>query len=186
MHVKFVIPVFAVLSFLLFIKGVNGGDIPRTKAPELFVSEWINKDIGTLRDLRDKVIIINFFQMTCPESGNFAIPLILKWEEKYKDRKDIHFVSLLTVTEDHKLQTPAALKAFIKLRGINHSVGIDNFSIGYYLPVTMRKYRTGGTPCIAIIDKEGNMHFQHKGVFEVEPVEKLIDHLLNSDVISYR
>ena len=33
-----------------------------------------------------------------------------------------------------------------------------------------------------VIDKEGNMHFQHHGVFDVEPVEKLIDKLLNENV----
>lgn len=130
------------------------------KAPELYVSEWINSDPGMLRDMSGKVVIIEFFQMWCPGCNNFSIPLIAQWEERYNDRKDIEFLSVHTVFEGHKYQTPEALKGFVREKGIRHSVGIDAYGEDSSLPITMGKYRTGGTPCIAIIDKEGNIRFQ--------------------------
>jgi hypothetical protein len=42
----------------------------------------------------------------------------------------------------------------------------------------MIRYNTRGTPEMAIIDKQGNIRFQHFGGFNPAPVEKLIDALL--------
>lgn len=149
-----------------------------TSAHELYVSEWLNNDPGMLRDMRSNVVIIEFFQMWCPGCNNFSIPLMALWEEKYKDSNNIRFLSIHAVFEGHKYQTPAALKEFVKEKGIMHPVGIDAYETGSSLPITMRMYRTGGTPCITIIDKKGAVRFQKLGGFDPAPVEKLIDQLL--------
>lgn len=169
-----VMPVLIFATSTFFIK-CSYAD---TKAPELYVSEWINKDPGMLRDMRGKVVVIDFFQMWCPGCNSFSIPLISRWEERYKGQNDIIFLSIHTVFEGHQYQTPDALKDFVKRNGISHPVGIDAYGAGSSLPITMRKYRTGGTPCITIIDKDGNIRFQKLGGFNPEPVERLIDQLL--------
>ena len=148
------------------------------KAPELYVSEWINKDPGMLRDMTGKVVIIEFFQMWCPGCNNFSIPLIAQLEAKYGKHNEIRVLSVHTVFEGHNYQTPDALKDFVKEKGIRHPVGIDAYEAGSPVPITMRKYGTGGTPCITIIDKKGIIRFQRLGGFDPGPVEKLIDQLL--------
>ncbi len=45
-------------------------------------------------------------------------------------------------------------------------------------PITMRRFRTRGTPQIVIVDKQGRLRFSHFGSFEPGPVEGLIERLL--------
>lgn len=128
-----------------------------------------------LRDMRGKVIIVNFFQMWCPGCNNFSIPLMSRWEEIYKDQGGLVLISIHTVFEGHAYPTLAALKGYIKEKGIRHPVGIDAYGAGSAIPITMRKYKTGGTPCISIIDKGGNIRFQKLGSFDHASAEELID-----------
>ncbi|MGR3318358.1 MAG: TlpA family protein disulfide reductase [Candidatus Anammoxibacter sp.] len=148
------------------------------KAPEPVVSEWINKDPGALMNMKGKVVVIDFFQMWCPGCNNFSVPLMFQLEEKYKKRNDIVFISIHTVFEGHAYQTPADLKEYVIEKGIKHPVGIDEYDTDQYVPITMRKYRTGGTPCITIIDKNGYVRFQKLGGFDPDSAFKVIDQLL--------
>ena len=43
----------------------------------------------------------------------------------------------------------------------------------------MKRFRTRGTPEMAIIDKRGHIRFQYFGGFDPEPVEKFIQELLD-------
>ncbi|MGR3220336.1 MAG: TlpA family protein disulfide reductase [Candidatus Anammoxibacter sp.] len=147
-------------------------------APEPVVSEWINKDPGTLMSMKGKVVVIDFFQMWCPGCNNFSVPLMFQLEDKYKKRDDIEFMSIHTVFEGHAYQTPADLKEYVIEKGIKHPVGIDAYDSGQYTPITMKKYRTGGTPCITIIDKNGYIRFKKLGSFNSESAFNVIDRLL--------
>ncbi len=173
---------FKILSIFLiaisFYFSVNA--FASTKAPELTVSEWINSDPGPLNSMKGKVVVIDFFQMWCPGCNNFSIPLMFKLEEKYKARKDVVFLSMHTVFEGHAYQTPDDLKEYVEEKGIKHPVGIDDYaSESDDVPITMRRYRTGGTPCIAIIGKKGNLRFKKLGGFNQDVAEKYIDILLS-------
>lgn len=148
------------------------------KAPEPVISQWINQDPGTLMNMRGKVIVIDFFQMWCPGCNNFSVPLMFQLEEKYKQRNDIVFLSIHTVFEGHSYQTPDDLKHYVEEKGITHPVGIDEYGHDSYVPITMKKYRTGGTPCITIIDKKGYIRLQKLGGFRPNIAVKLIDQLL--------
>lgn len=147
------------------------------KAPELNVSEWVNSNPGPLRKMEGKVVVIDFFQMWCPGCSSFAIPLMFNLEEKYKNR-NIVFLSMHTVFEGHAYQTPDDLKEFIEEKGIKHPVGVDKYMEDNTTPITMQQYRTGGTPCITIIDKNGYIRLKKLGGFEPAIAEKLIDRLL--------
>ena len=150
-------------------------------APEWDVSEWLNGPPARLEDLQGKVVIVEFFQLWCPGCNRFSIPLMQTWTETFAD--EIHagrlfMVSIHTVFEGHDYQTPARLRTFIKEKGIHHLVGIDRHEHGEHLPETMKKYRTRGTPEMAIIDKRGHIRFQKFGGFEPAKVERLIKSLL--------
>lgn len=154
------------------------------KAPEWEISEWINSEPLSVAKLRGKVIVIDFFQLWCPGCNKFSIPLMRHWESVFE--KDVSggrlaFVSIHTVFEGHGYQSPRRLHRFLKEKGITHPVGIDRHIDGHRIPETMRRYSTGGTPEMAIIDKRGFIRFQKLGYFEPAYGEQLIRHLLDEE-----
>ncbi|MCP4935195.1 MAG: TlpA family protein disulfide reductase [bacterium] len=151
-------------------------------APEWEISEWINSKGFKLSELKGKVVVIDFFQLWCPGCNSFSVPLMHKWEQKYADQVKagkIQFVSIHTVFEGHNYQNPARLKKYLKEKGIEHPVGVDKQQKGHYVPLTMRRFNTKGTPEMAIIDKQGRIRFQRFGSFDVAASEQLIDQLLS-------
>ena len=147
-------------------------------SPEWKVSEWINGDPGKLANHRGKIVLIDFFQLWCPGCNEFSIPLFQEWEQKFGVRDDVVIVSIHTVFEGHEEQTPEHLREFIAEKGITHPVGIDAYAVpGAVVPVTMDRFETGGTPHIAIVDKEGRLRFSHFGRFDPQPVERFIERL---------
>jgi len=97
----------------------------------------------------------------------------------YGDRDDVVVVSIHTVFEEHDAQTPEQLRWFVEEMGITHPVGIDAYDrTDAVVPITMDRFQTGGTPHIAIVDKEGQLRFSHFGRFEREPVERFIERIL--------
>ena len=149
------------------------------QAPSLETEKWFNSSPLTLEDLKGNVVVIEFFQLWCPGCNKFSIPLMTKWrDESFSSEDDIKFISIHTVFEGHEYQTNKRLKYFIKEKGITHPVAVDKHIEGRHTPVTMTKYRTRGTPCIAIIDKRGIVRFKYFGGFKTEPVENFIRELL--------
>jgi thiol-disulfide isomerase/thioredoxin len=148
-------------------------------APDWQVSGWINGNPGKLSNQHGKVVLLHFFQLWCPVCNAFSVPLFLRWEEKYGARGDVVILSIHSVFEGHDVQTPQRLQEFVESRGIHHPVGIDAYaSPDKPSPITMDLYKTGGTPHVVIIDREGQQRFSHFGWFDPSPVEAFIDRLL--------
>jgi thiol-disulfide isomerase/thioredoxin len=157
------------------------------KAPEWVISEWINGDGVTLSVLKGKVVIVEFFQLWCPGCNSFSIPLMKKWTRTFENElasSDLVILSIHTVFEGHDYQNPKRLRSFVKEKGIHHLVGIDKHEKGERIPETMKRYRTRGTPEMAIIDKKGNIRFQKFGGFDPSPVESLVKQLLNEPFVT--
>ncbi|MGR3304330.1 MAG: TlpA family protein disulfide reductase [Candidatus Scalindua sp.] len=147
-------------------------------APEWVVSQWINSEPLKLSELKGKVVIVEFFQLWCPGCNRFSIPLMLDWEKKYQNNDDVQLISIHTVFEGHDYQTPERLKSFIKEKGVNHPVGVDQHVPGSHTPRTMQLYHTKGTPEMAVIDKDGRIRFQAFGSFDRKVAESLIAQLI--------
>jgi len=149
------------------------------KAPSLETETWFNSSPLKLDDLKGNVVVIEFFQLWCPGCNKFSIPLMNRWRDvTFRSESDVKFISVHTVFEGHEYQDNERLKHFIKEKGITHPVAVDKHVDGKHTPVTMTKYRTRGTPCIAIIDKQGTIRFKYFGGFKTEPVENFIGELL--------
>ena len=102
-----------------------------------------------------------------------------RWHNRYGERDDVVVLSIHTVFEGHDYQTPERLREFVETWEIEHPVGIDSYAIkGDEMPVTMRRFRTGGTPHVVIVDKQGRLRFSHFGSFKEEVVETFIEQLL--------
>jgi thiol-disulfide isomerase/thioredoxin len=153
-----------------------------TDAPEWKVSEWLNSDGSRLKAHRGKLVLIDFFQMWCPGSTEFSLPLFEEWAETYGTRDDVVVVSIHTVFEEHEAQTPELLRQFLEEYGITHPVGIDAYKEpGDKVPITMDRFETGGTPHVVIVDKAGRLRFSHFGVFDRKPVERFIERILEEE-----
>ncbi len=173
---------FAAVLLMAFTASALWAAPTGKKAPEWDISEWINSEPISLSELKGKVVVIEFFQLWCPGCNAFSIPLMHKWEQMFEKQAGegrIAFVSIHTVFEGHSFQTPKRLRRFLKKKGINHAVGIDRHIDGNRLPETMRRYNTGGTPEMAIIDKHGIIRMQHFGGFDPDYGETLIRTLLD-------
>ncbi len=169
------------LSSIVTLMAHNLGTARSVKAPEWLISEWINGPGVTLSELKGKVVIVEFFQLWCPGCNSFSIPLMKKWNKTFRNEiasGDLVLVSIHTVFEGHDYQTPKRLRSFVKEKGIHHLVGIDKHEKGERIPETMKRYRTKGTPEMAIIDKRGYIRFEKFGGFDPSPVERLIIQLV--------
>jgi thiol-disulfide isomerase/thioredoxin len=174
-----IILVVILLSGIILLSEKSEANSSGHQAPEWVISEWINSDGITLKDLREKVVIIDFFQLWRPGCNKFSGPLLKKWKQKYSNRKDIQLVGIHTVFEGHSQQTPKRLRQYVKEKNIIYPVGIDDYVSSQRMPETMIRYHTRGTPEIVIIDKKGKIRFQHFGGFSTDVAEELIDGLLN-------
>ncbi len=171
-----------VVATLLLVLTLGGSLIlanPAPEAPEWSISEWINGDPGSLADQRGRVVLIHFFQRSCPGCNSFSIPLFRRWEERYGGRDDVLLVSIHRLFEGHGLQNNDRLREFIREKGIRHPVGVDAHEARSDLvPVTMRRYQTAGTPHVVIIDKNRRIRFSRLGSFDIARAEALIVDLL--------
>ena len=179
--------VLALLLCLCGTPGLMAGVVLQpTPAPDWEVSAWLNDDPGSLRDYRGRVVLIEFVQVLCPGSNDFLVPLFQRWQELYGEREDVLIVSIHSVFEEHDYQTPQRLQEFVRANGIRHPVGIDAYDdVDDRVPVTMRRYQTGGTPHIALVDREGKLRFSHFGTFDAAPVEAFIERLLQEPLRTF-
>ena len=99
------------------------------------------------------------------------------FDEEIK-RKKLAVISIHTVFEGHSYQNPQRLRRFLKEKGIEHPVGVDRNIKGAFVPETMRRYNTRGTPEMAFLDKKGRIRFQKFGFFQPKDGEALIRKLL--------
>ncbi len=162
--------------------------VPRP-APDWIISEWLNGNAKTLKDLRGKVVIVDFFQLWCPGCNAFSIPLLKQWEQTFAPEikaGKLTVISIHTVFEGHDYQNPDKLKKFLKRKRIHHLVGIDRHAVGDRVPQTMRLFGTRGTPEMAFIDQNGVIRFQEFGGFNVERAERLLRKLLVAPAASDR
>lgn len=179
------------LSFGLALENIAAGELPVNPfdiddpligqtAPALEVDEWFNSQGVTLNELRGKVVVLEFFQLWCPGCNAFSIPLITRWsQETFADESEIAFVSVHTVFEGHSVQTNERLARFLVEKNMRQPVAVDHHDNRDPVPVTMRRYRTGGTPCIVVIDQQGIVRFKRIGSFNPKPVEAFLVSLLD-------
>lgn len=151
------------------------------KAPQWDILEWINVNGGNVDSSAGKVIVIDFFQLWCPGCNRFSGPLLSFWQKRFAKEiatGQLHLVKIHTVFEGHKVQTVERLKRYVKEKKITLPVGVDRHAEGSRLPETMKRYKTMGTPEMAVIDKQGIIRFQKFGFFEPEPIDRLIQEMM--------
>ncbi len=124
-------------------------------APELLARIWFNTDRPLLLSgLRGRVVALCAFQVLCPKSVAFGIPLAQRIYETFEP-KDVAVLGLHATFEHHDAISAATLKAFIQEYRLQFPVAMDEPSPAGPIPLTMERYQMRGTPSLILIDRHG-------------------------------
>ena len=148
---------------------INGLDTPY-KAPELAgIDTWINSPPLQLSALKGKVVLIDFWTYSCINCLR-TIPYLEDWYSKY------HHQGLVIIGVhspefqfEHDYNN---VKAAVTKLGITYPVALDNRF------VTWRNFHNAYWPAHYLIDKNGDVVYQHFGEGGYDVTENNIRYLL--------
>ena len=154
------------------------------KAPNWDVERWFNLPEGAdkldVRDFRGKVVYVLCFQSWCPGCHARGFPTLQKMIEKYKGQSAVAFVAVQTTFEGFSVNSAQVAETVGRRYDLKIPIGhtgSDGKRSGL-----MERYRTGGTPWVIVIDRDGVVRFND---FYLPPEEgaKLIDRLVAGETV---
>jgi peptide-methionine (R)-S-oxide reductase len=141
-------------------------------APEFAPGTWINSEPLTLKALRGRVVLIEFWTFGCYNCRN-TLPFIKLWQQRYGGKG-------LTIIGVHSPEFAGEKKIENVRRevaslGIRYAVVTDN---DY---VTWKAFQVAAWPTMFVVDKAGRIRWQHVGEGEYDKAEQVIQKLLAED-----
>jgi thiol-disulfide isomerase/thioredoxin len=138
-------------------------------APELASGEWINSEPLKLKDLRGRVVLVEFWTFGCINCRN-TLPVITGWHDRYREKG-------LTVIGVHSPEFDAeknveSLRGQVASLGIRYPVVTDN---DYQ---TWNAYKVEAWPTVFLLDKQGRIRWMRVGEGNYDETERLIQKLL--------
>jgi thiol-disulfide isomerase/thioredoxin len=143
-------------------------------APELGgIVGWINSDPVSLRELRGRVVLIDFWTYSCVNCLR-TLPHLRTWDRRYRDDG-------LTIVGVHAPEfaferEPDNVRSAVRKLGIRYPVALDNDF------VTWTSYANQYWPAKYLIDRSGRVRYYHYGEGEYEETERQIRRYLGSGV----
>jgi len=138
-------------------------------APELAAGEWINSKPLTLKDLRGRVVLIDFWTFGCYNCRN-TLPFIKSWHDRYSE-KGLTVIGVHSPEFDYEKEVDNLRNEVASLE-IHYAVLSDNdFK-------TWDAYRVGAWPTVFLIDKQGRVRWMHVGEGHYAEAERVIQTLL--------
>ncbi|MEP6743278.1 MAG: redoxin family protein [bacterium] len=138
-------------------------------APELAPGSWINSEPLTLKNLRGRVVLLEFWTFGCYNCRN-TLPYVKQWNERYGNQ------GLTTIgvhspefDEERSLEN---VRREVNSLGIKYAVITDN---AYE---TWRAYNVEAWPTIIVLDKAGRVRWMHVGEGAYDETERTIQQLL--------
>ena len=138
-------------------------------APELATGNWINSDPIKLKDLRGRVVLIEFWTFACSNCRN-TLPFIKSWNDRYRE-KGLAVIGVHSPEFDEEKQLENLRREIVSL-GIRYPVVTDN---DYQ---TWTAYNVEAWPTMFLVDKQGRIRWMHVGEGRYEEAERLIQKLL--------
>lgn len=131
-----------------------GKELVGQPAPELAEGTWINSPPLTMRNLRGKVVVLDFWTFSCRNCLN-VLPILKEWHRKYAE----HGVTIIGVHSPETAEEASveALRNFVGRETIMYPVVTDNDFR------TWDRYRAQFWPSTFIIDREGTVRRFHFG-----------------------
>jgi thiol-disulfide isomerase/thioredoxin len=130
---------------------------------------WINSEPLKLKELRGRVVLIEFWTFGCYNCRN-TLPFIKGWHDRYRERG-------LTVIGVHSPEFDEERE----IEKVRSEVG----SLGIHYPVvtdndyaTWKAYNVEAWPTMFLLDKQGRIRWKHVGEGDYDEAERLIQQLL--------
>lgn len=170
---------YAAIGALLVIASAataeNERGILGKPAPEWSVDQWLNlppsKNKIDIQDFQGKVVYLFCFQSWCPGCHSSGFPTLQKVMARFKDNDNVAFVAIQTVFEGFASNTFDHAKEVARKYKLKIPVG-QSGEPGKRSRV-MARYRTGGTPWVVIIDRDGVVRYNDFRI-NVDQADKLI------------
>ncbi len=162
------------LAIYVFSTGFSASSGPVVadlgKAPEFTgIDHWLNSPPLSMRELRGKVVLVDFWTYSCINCIN-TLPYVKQWHEKYKDQ-GLVVVGVHTPEFAFEKST-ANVQEAIKRFGIGYPVAQDN---AY---ATWSAFRNQYWPATYLIDAQGRIVYHHYGEGNYAETEAVIQKLL--------
>jgi cytochrome c biogenesis protein CcdA/thiol-disulfide isomerase/thioredoxin len=142
-------------------------------APELAgLSNWINSEPLTLRKLRGKVVLIDFWTYSCINCLR-TLPHVKAWYRTYH-RKGLVVLGVHT-PEFAFEHVPRNVRGAVRRLGITYPVALDN-DYG-----TWNAFQNQYWPAKYLIDRRGHLRYYHFGEGEYDTTEERIRTLLGEN-----
>jgi thiol-disulfide isomerase/thioredoxin len=140
-----------------------------TTAPDLAAGDWINSEPLKLKDLRGRVVLIDFWTFGCYNCRN-TLPFIKGWHDRYRD-KGLTVVGVHSPEFDYE-KNLENLRREVASLGIHYPVVSDN---DYQ---TWDAYNVAAWPTLFLLDKQGRIRWMQLGEGDYDEAEQLIQKLL--------
>jgi thiol-disulfide isomerase/thioredoxin len=138
-------------------------------APDLASGEWINSEPLKLKDLRGRVVLIEFWTFGCINCRN-TLPFVKSWHDRYQDKGlTVIGVHSPEFDEERKVEN---LRREVTSLGIRYAVVTDN---DYQ---TWSAYHVEAWPTTILLDQQGRIRWMHVGEGGYDEAERLIQKLL--------
>lgn len=138
-------------------------------APELTAGEWINSEPLKLKDLRGRVVLIDFWTFGCFNCRN-TLPFVKRWDDRYGEKGfTVIGVHSPEFDDERKVEN---LRREVASLGIRYPVVTDN---DYQ---TWNAYNVEAWPTIFLLDKQGRIRWMHVGEGDYDEAERIIQKLL--------
>jgi len=138
-------------------------------APELATGNWINSGPLQLKDLRGRVVLIEFWTFGCYNCRN-TLPIVKSWDDRYRD-KGLTVIGVHSPEFDYEKKVEN-LRDEVASLDIRYPVVTDND----YL--TWDAYKVAAWPTMFLLDKQGRIRWKHVGEGDYDDAERLIQKLL--------
>ncbi len=147
-------------------------------APEFTgIDSWINSDPLTLKQLKGKVVLVDFWTYSCINCQRTQ-PYLNAWYDKYHD-KGLVIVGV-HAPEFAFEKIPANVQRAVQDENIKYPVALDNNF------ATWNAYENRFWPAKYLIDQDGKVRFTHFGEGAYDETEQAIQQLLKEtgDMVS--
>jgi thiol-disulfide isomerase/thioredoxin len=136
-------------------------EILGSAAPEIHVLTWINNDATTLRSMRGRVVLLEFWATWCKPCQEM-FPKLRRLDEEYGPRG----LEVIALTRHYMAYRATAasqseelelMRKVVREQGLNFRVGVAEDER------TQELYGATGLPMLAVIDREGIVRYAHFG-----------------------
>jgi len=141
-------------------------------APEIVPGTWINSEPLTLKALRGKVVVLEFWTFACYNCRN-TLPFVKSWNERYASKGLVVIgVHSPEMEEEENIDN---VRREVASLGIRYPVVTDNNYANW------KAFNVDAWPTIFVIDKAGSVRWSHVGEGAYAEAEQIIQKLIGEN-----